>query len=116
MQGATPPDDVLVTGQSGSRGVATGRVRIVERNEVVPKVEAGDVLVARNASPLWAPVFPAAAAVVLDGGGFMQHALLTCREYGVPAVFQAKDATTRLRDGQRVAVDATKGWVLPAEG
>jgi pyruvate,water dikinase len=113
--GAPPPDDVLVTGQSGSRGVATGQVRVVERNEVVPHVEHGDVVVARNASPLWAPIFPVAAAVVLDGGGFMQHALLTCREYGVPAIFQAKDATARLRDGQRVTVDATNGWVLPAE-
>jgi phosphohistidine swiveling domain-containing protein len=70
--------------------------------------------VARNASPLWAPVFPVAAAVVLDGGGFMQHAMLMCREYGVPAIIQAKEATARLKPGQRVTVDGTNGWVLPA--
>jgi pyruvate,water dikinase len=77
-------------------------------------VEKGDVLVARNASPLWAPVFPAAAAVVLDAGGFFQHAMLICREYGIPAVFQAKEATQKLAEGQRVTVDGTNGWVLPA--
>jgi len=73
------------------------------------------VLVARNASPLWAPVFPAAAAVVLEAGGFFQHAMLVCREYGVPAILQAKDATQRLQEGQHVIVDGTNGWVLPAK-
>jgi phosphohistidine swiveling domain-containing protein len=40
--------------------------------------------------------------------------MLTCREYGVPAVFQTKDATQKLHEGQRVTVDADHGWVLPA--
>jgi phosphohistidine swiveling domain-containing protein len=110
-----PPDGVLVTGQTGSTGIATGRVRLVDRNVLVPEVTPGDVLVAHNAGPLWTPVFPTVVAVVLDEGVFFQHAMLTCREYGVPAVFQTKEATRRLREGQRVTVDATHGWVLPAE-
>ena len=51
---------------------------------------------------------------VVGAADMIQHAMLTCREYGVPAVFQTKDATRRLREGQRVTVDATRGWVLPA--
>ncbi|CAA9300241.1 MAG: Phosphoenolpyruvate synthase [uncultured Chloroflexi bacterium] len=109
-----PPENVLITGQTGSLGVATGRVRLVDRNTAVPHAEAGDVLVAHNAGPAWTPLFPMVAAVVLDAGAFFQHAMLTCREYGVPAVFQTKEATKVLRDGQRVTVDATHGWVLPA--
>jgi rifampicin phosphotransferase len=109
-----PPADVLVTGQTGSAGVATGRVRLADHQALVPDVEEGDVLVARNAGPLWTPVFPTVAAVVLDEGVLFQHAMLTCREYGVPAVFQTKKATQTLREGQRVTVDATNGWVLPA--
>jgi phosphohistidine swiveling domain-containing protein len=112
---ATPPPETLVTGQTGSAGTATGRVRLIERNVLVPEVEPGDVLVAHNAGPLWTPIFPIAAAVVLDEGVLFQHAMLTCREYGVPAIFQAKEATSRLREGQRVTVDATRGWVLAAE-
>jgi phosphohistidine swiveling domain-containing protein len=53
--------------------------------------------------------------VVLDGGGFFQHAMLACREYGVPAIMMAREATQRLKDGQRVTVDADNGWVLAAE-
>ena len=109
------PPHLLVKGEPGSRGVATGRVRLVSREDLVPEVAAGDVLVASNAGPLWTPVFPVVAAVVLDQGVLFQHAMLTCREYAVPAVFQCKDATRRLREGQRVTVDGTRGWVLAAE-
>jgi len=90
-------------------------VRLVSHEDLVPDVADGDVLVARNAGPLWTPVFPAVAAVVLDEGVLFQHAMLTCREYGVPAVFQTKDASKSLAEGQRVTVDGTHGWVLAAE-
>jgi pyruvate,water dikinase len=110
-----PPATVLVTGQTGCAGTATGRVRLADRNALVPDVEPGDVLVAHNAGPLWTPVFPTVVAVVLNEGTLTQHAMLTCREYGVPAIFQTKQGTTLLKEGQRVTVDATHGWVLPAE-
>jgi pyruvate,water dikinase len=77
-------------------------------------VAPGDVLVAHNAGVLWTPVFPVAAAVVLDEGTLLQHAMLTCREYGVPGVFQTKRATAVLREGQIVTVDGTTGRVLAA--
>ena len=120
--GAAPTDEtglpphLLVKGKPGSRGVATGHVRLVSHEALVPDVAAGDVLVAHNAGLLWTPVFPMVAAVVLDQGDLFQHAMLTCREYGVPAVFQTKDGTQRLQEGQGVTVDGTHGWVLATDG
>ncbi|HEX2515015.1 MAG TPA: PEP-utilizing enzyme, partial [Chloroflexota bacterium] len=108
------PPEAIVQGQPGSAGTATGRVRLVPRDAQVPQVAPGDVLVARNAGALWTPVFPVAAAVVLEEGSLLQHAMLTCREYRVPGVYQAREATTRLQEGQRVTVDGANGWVLPA--
>ncbi len=108
------PPEAIVQGQPGSAGTATGRVRLVPRDAQVPQVAPGDVLVARNAGALWTPVFPVAAAVVLEEGTLLQHAMLTCREYRVPGVYQAREATTRLQEGQRVTVDGANGWVLPA--
>jgi pyruvate,water dikinase len=90
-------------------------VRLVPRDALVPEVQPGDVLVAHNAGALWTPVFPAATAVVLEEGSLLQHAMLCCREYGIPGVFQAREATGRLREGQLVTVDGTNGWVLPAD-
>src|SRR5206468_94229 len=42
----TDAERVLVRGESGSRGVVTGRVRIVAPETPVPDVAEGDVLVA----------------------------------------------------------------------
>ncbi|HEU5317626.1 MAG TPA: PEP/pyruvate-binding domain-containing protein [Chloroflexota bacterium] len=106
---------VLVQGQSGSPGVATGRVRIIPTETPVPDVKQGEVLVARMAGPLWTPVFPALAGIVLQQGAIFQHDMVTAREYRVPAVFQAKDCLKLLQEGQLVTVDGTRGVVLRAE-
>jgi pyruvate,water dikinase len=50
-------------------------------------------------------------AVVTDGGSLAAHASLVAREYGIPAVVATVDATHRLRDGDLVTVDGTKGTV-----
>jgi pyruvate,water dikinase len=49
--------------------------------------------------------------VVTDGGTLAAHASLVAREYGIPAVVGAGDATRRLRTGQLVTVDGTTGVV-----
>jgi pyruvate,water dikinase len=110
-----PPEGVLAVGQPGSRGRATGRVRHVPPDAEVPEVEPGDVLVARNAGALWSPVLPLAAAVVLEEGALLQHAMLICREFAVPGVVQAKGARSRLAEGALVIVDGTNGWVTVAD-
>jgi pyruvate,water dikinase len=71
-------------------------------------------LVVEFADPGWTPLFPRAAAVVMEVGGMMCHAAVVARELGVPAVFGVADATTLLREGTRVTVDGDKGTVTPA--
>ena len=91
---------LLVRGQAGSAGVATGRVRLIPRTVTVPDVAPGEILVSNNAGPLWTPVFPTVAAIVLDEGALFQHAMGAAREYGIPGVLQTKEATTVLEEGQ----------------
>jgi len=69
------------------------------------------VPVTRLTAPAWTPLFGRAAAVVTDGGTLAAHASLVAREYGIPAVVGAGDATLRLRDGQAVTVDGGAGTV-----
>jgi phosphohistidine swiveling domain-containing protein len=56
-----------------------------------------------------------AAGVVMEVGGMMCHAAVVAREMGVPAVFAVRNATSLLRDGERVAIDGTKGTVTRLE-
>jgi len=105
-----PPDAILV-GEPASPGRATGRVQIVRGPEDFRSFRDGEVLVARLTTPAWTPLFGRAAAVVTDGGTLAAHASLVAREYGIPAVVGAGDATLRLRDGQAVTVDGGAGTV-----
>jgi pyruvate,water dikinase len=105
-----PPDAVLV-GEPASPGRASGAVRIVRGPEDFSSFRDGEVLVARLTAPAWTPLFGRAVAVVTDGGTLAAHASLVAREYGIPAVVGAGDATLRLRDGQAVTVDGGAGTV-----
>ena len=73
---------------------------------------AGDVLVTHMTAPDWVPLMRRAAAIVTDSGGMTCHAAIVSRELGIPCVVGTGDATTRLRDGEVVTVDATHGGVL----
>ena len=44
-----------------------------------------------------------------DSGGMTCHAAIVSRELGIPCVVGTADATTKLRDGETVTVDATRG-------
>ncbi|MCK6551979.1 hypothetical protein L6R52_39475 [Myxococcota bacterium] len=97
-----------------SPGRATGPVRILRGLDEVDRVRPGDVLIAPATAPAWTPLFAKIAAVVTDSGSPMAHASLVAREYGIPAVVAAGDATRRYRDGERVTVDGNRGTITRA--
>jgi pyruvate,water dikinase len=74
----------------------------------------GEVLVVEFADPGWTPLFPRAAAVVMEVGGLMCHAAVVARELGIPGVFGVAGAT-RLLAGREVAVDGDRGTVTPCD-
>jgi pyruvate,water dikinase len=53
-----------------------------------------------------------AAAIVTDSGGMTCHAAIVSRELGIPCIVGTQDATAKLRDGELVTVEATRGVVL----
>ncbi|TCN30648.1 pyruvate,water dikinase [Kribbella orskensis] len=104
------PEGALV-GQPASAGRATGQVHVVHGPDDFASFADGNVLVAKATAPAWTPLFARAAAVVTDGGTLAAHASLVAREYGIPAVVGAGDATRWLHTGQLVTVDGTTGVV-----
>lgn len=106
-----PEGQDMLKGMPASPGRATGPVRIIRGPEDFERFQPGEVLVAQVTAPAWTALFGRAAAVVTDGGSLAAHASLVAREYGIPAVVGAGDATARLRDGQRITVDGNAGIV-----
>ncbi|MET9462350.1 PEP-utilizing enzyme [Streptomyces canus] len=102
--------DVL-TGVGGSQGTYTGRVRVVTDPASCEALEPGEVLVAPITDAAWTPLFLVAGAAVVDVGALNSHAVVVCRELGIPAVISVEGGTRRLRDGMVITVDGTRGTV-----
>lgn len=111
---AAAPGTVL-TGNAGCAGVVRGRVRVVLDPDDAFDLMPGEVLVAPLTDPAWTPLFLPAAAVVVNVGALMSHAVIVSRELGIPCVVAVADATRRLTDGMLVEVDGTAGTVTVVE-
>ena len=79
-------------------------------------LEPGEVLVAPITDPAWTPLFLPSAAVVVDVGALMSHAVIVSRELGIPCVVSVDGATRRIPDGALVEVDGTAGTVTVLDG
>ena len=100
---------------AASAGVAEGRARVVLHPDGLGELEDGEVLIAPSTSPSWTPVFGRLAAAVSETGGVMCHAAIVAREYGLPAVVGAINATRTIKTGTLVRVDGGTGVVTILE-
>ena len=97
---------LLHGGEPASSGVAAGEVYLVQNNLDLLQFPEGAVLVTAFPHPGWAPLLSRAAALITDRGGITGHLANVAREFGLPALFNTTDATSRLIPGQVVTVDA----------
>lgn len=99
------------TGSSASPGMARGFVKIINSSEEIEKMREGDILVSVATNPSIVPAMRRASAILTDEGGLTCHAAIVSRELGIPCVVGLHVITSAIKDGDRVAVDATKGIV-----
>jgi pyruvate,water dikinase len=100
-----------IKGLPGSAGKAEGRVRILDSPKDGDQLQPGEILVAITTNVGWTPIFPRAAAVITDVGAPLSHAAIVARELGIPAVVGCFNATSLLKNGDRVRVDGGAGIV-----
>ncbi|MDQ1034790.1 phosphoenolpyruvate synthase/pyruvate phosphate dikinase [Streptomyces sp. V3I8] len=113
LTGAYRRDDAppgALIGLPVSAGAVEGRARVV-LDMADADLEAGDILVTAFTDPSWSPLFVAIAGLVTEVGGLMTHGAVIAREYGLPAVVGVERATRLIRDGQRIRVHGTDGYV-----
>ena len=97
-------------GTPASAGVVEGVARVVT-DPAREVLHAGEILVAPFTDPGWTPLFVHAVGVVTEVGGMMTHGAVVAREYGIPAVVSVASAVERIKSGQRIRVDGTRGFV-----
>ncbi|MFI6951469.1 rifamycin-inactivating phosphotransferase [Streptomyces sp. NPDC050422] len=99
-----------LTGLPVSAGTVEGRARVI-LDMAEADLEAGDILVTPFTDPSWSPLFVGIAGLVTEVGGMMTHGAVIAREYGLPTVVGVERATRLIRDGQRIRVHGTDGYV-----
>jgi pyruvate,orthophosphate dikinase len=119
--------EVLATGVNASPGAAKGEMVFTAAGAVAAAREGRDVILVRPFTDA-ADVagFEAAKGILTSEGGKASHAALVARGMGRPAVvgadavvidLAAKTVTVngpsgiQLKEGDRIAIDGTKGWV-----
>lgn len=90
-------------------------MRVLARPEDGSQLQPGEILVASQTDVAWTLLFPRAAAVITDVGAPLSHAAIVARELGIPAVVGCGVATQRLKTGDRVEVDGSRGEVRVIE-
>ncbi|MDR3540212.1 MAG: phosphoenolpyruvate synthase [Desulfosporosinus sp.] len=93
-----------------SSGVIEGRARVILNLEDAD-LEDGDILVTSFTDPSWTPLFVSIKGLVTEVGGLMTHGAVIAREYGLPAVVGVENATKLIKDGQRIRVHGTEGYI-----
>jgi rifampicin phosphotransferase len=71
----------------------------------------GKILCTVRTDPGWAPLFPAAAGILVERGSTLSHSAVVARELGIPAVVGVPGLLQIVRDGEPVRLDGGAGTV-----
>jgi len=98
-------------GATTAPGVVEGIARVILSERDLEQLQPGDILVTVATSVPWTPAFSIISGVVTNAGGSLSHAVLVAREYGIPAVIGTREATKRIKTGDKIKVDGDNGAV-----
>jgi len=107
-----PDDGQGLRGTAASNGVITGRARVCRSLDQIGRIEKGDILITVATDPAWTTVFSVIGGVVVETGGVVSHAVMICREYGIPCVANMAQACDLVPDGATITVDGSSGRVV----
>jgi pyruvate, water dikinase len=100
---------VLTQGNAVGDLIGQGKANIIKDASHITKFKKGEVLVTRITDPDWEPIMKIAGAIVTEKGGRTSHAAIVSRELGVPCIVGTGNATTAIKQGQKITADCSSG-------
>ncbi len=97
---------LLDRGIIACKGIGHGRAFVITDEDRLHDFPEGAVLVARQASTKFVTVMNKASAIITDIGCATEHMASISREYQIPTILDTEIATSVIRDGQEITVDA----------
>ena len=98
-------------GAAAAPGLVEGVARVIMSAEKLSEIKMGEILVAPGTSAAWTVAFSIIKGLVTDGGGALSHPVIMAREYGIPCVAGCLEGTSKIKTGQRIRVDGSRGVV-----
>lgn len=110
---ATRDAEIVFSGRGlvVQQGIAVGRVHRVDNDEDLAAFPYGAILLSRYTSPRYAAVMPIARGIITDVGSHTGHMATLAREYRLPTLVNTEVATSLLRTGDEITLDATQNIV-----
>lgn len=99
-------ENILSAGSGASYGVASGTVFLVRDEKHLSSIPDNAILVTKTASPAYAEVMGRISGLITDVGSITSHLSSVAREFGVPAIVNAGNATTVLAEGDVITMVA----------
>lgn len=96
----------LARGVIACKGIGFGPVHFVRLDEDLQTFPDGGVLIAKHTSTKFVTVMDRASAIITDVGATTGHMASLAREYQVPTILDTEIATSTLKQGELVTVDA----------
>src|SRR3989338_371823 len=110
----------IVTGFPAHPGRVEGTARVLflgarTNAKDLERIKPGDILVTSMTRPQYLLQIRRAGAIVTDMGGMLCHAAIVSREFNIPCIVGTQNGMQKIKDGQRIIVDANEGVVYAAE-
>ncbi len=98
-------------GMTACGGKVKGRAKVLASVLEAGKLEKGDIMITRQTDPGWVVVFPLISGLIVERGGMLSHGAIVSREFGIPAIVGVVSATSLIKDGDLLLLDADRGEI-----
>ena len=115
QQSINLPEDIQLKGIGGNDGIVEAKVRVLKDLSQLNELESGEILVTRFTDTGWSHRFAEMAGLITETGGVLSHATIVAREFGLPAIIGAKDATRLLKTGMLIRMNGASGEIQIVE-
>lgn len=102
-------------GTGSSLGIVEGEVVVVKNADSNIDVK-NKIIVAESTDPGWVFLIKDAKGIIVERGSILSHTAIITRELKKPSIVNVKNATSLLKNGDYVQVDAYKGIVRRIDG
>lgn len=83
-------------------GEVTGRACVITHIDDAKEIRPGDVLITKSTDIGWTPYFSILFGVVTEIGGIISHGSVVAREFNLPCIIGATNATKVFKTGNTI--------------